>query len=445
MNRTLIKSGEIIQGEGRFTGYVLIEGERIVEVGRGEYRGEPVDRVIDAQNKWVLPGVIDDQVHFREPGMTHKADIASESKAAVAGGVTSFMDMPNNNPATTTLELLEQKFERAAECSPANFSFYFGATEDNGRDMNRLDPKHVCGVKVFMGSSTGSLLVSGEMALSRVFAESPVLVATHCENNELIAQELDKYKKAYGNNITPAMHPLIRSTEACYRTTAQAVELADKYGSRLHVLHLSSARELTLFDSKPLNQKKITNELCVHHLWFSDKDYARLGNRIKWNPAIKSEEDRLALLAALKSGRADVIGTDHAPHTEQEKSAPYLECPSGGPFVQHSLITMLELARQGYLSEEEVIAKMCHAPAELFLIKDRGYIKAGYYADIAIVDPNKPTIVSKENIYSKCGWSPLEGTKLSSSVETTIVNGHIVYDKGEFNLSSKGKALEFNR
>jgi dihydroorotase len=296
-----------------------------------------------------------------------------------------------------------------------------------------------------MGSSTGSLLVSEEKALSRIFAESPILVATHCEDNELIAQELYKYKRAYENNIQPSMHPMIRSAEACYRSTAKAVELADKYGSQLHVLHLSSARELTLFDSKPLNQKKITNELCVHHLWFSDKDYARLGNRIKWNPAIKSENDRLALLAALKSGRADVIGTDHAPHTDQEKSAPYLECPSGGPFVQHSLITMLELARQGYLTAEEVVEKMCHAPAKLFSIKDRGYIKAGYYADIAIVDPNKPYTVSKENIFSKCGWSPLEGTTLTSSVETTIVNGHIAYDKGEFDLSLKGKALEFNR
>jgi dihydroorotase len=445
MNKILIEGGEIIQGNGRFSGYIVINGELIEEVGYGEYKGNRPSRIIDARGKWIMPGVIDDQVHFREPGMTHKADIASESRTAIAGGVTSFMDMPNNNPATTTNELIEEKFAIAAQCSPANYSFYFGATEQNGKELNRLDSKHVCGVKLFMGSSTGSLLVTTQKELERIFAESPILIATHCEDNELIAQSLYKFKNTYGDNIQPAMHPLIRSAEACYRSTAQAVELADKYGSKLHVLHLSTARELTLFDNKPLQQKKITNELCVHHLWFSDKDYARLGNRIKWNPAIKSESDRLSLLEALKSGRADVIGTDHAPHTDAEKSAPYLACPSGGPFVQHSLLAMLELAAQGYLKPEEVIEKMCHAPAELFAINNRGFIKEGFYADLVIVNPNDPWTVSKENILSKCGWSPLEGYTFTNKIETTIVNGHIAYDQGQFDLSVKGKALEFNR
>jgi dihydroorotase len=375
--------------------------------------------------------------------MTHKADIASESRTAVAGGVTSFMDMPNNNPATTTLELLEQKFERAAEYSPANFSFYFGATEENGRDMNRLDPKLVCGVKVFMGSSTGSLLVSEEKALSRIFAESPILVATHCEDNELIAQELYKYKRAYENNIQPSMHPMIRSAEACYRSTAKAVELADKYGSQLHVLHLSSARELTLFDTKPLEQKKITNELCVHHLWFSDKDYARLGNRIKWNPAIKSESDRLALLAALKSGRADVIGTDHAPHLLTEKIGGCIKAASGIPTIQYVLPAMLELCDEGVITLPEIVEKMAHNPATLYKIEGRGFIRPGYQADLVLVKPDAPHTVNAETIVSKCGWSPLEGHTFRWDITHTWVNGHTVYKNGMFDEHIMGQRLTF--
>ncbi len=449
MANILIEGGTIVN-EGRKTkGYILVEGERIAAIGEGvspsilskHFYGER----IDATGKLILPGVIDDQVHFREPGLTYKANIHSESVAGVAGGVTSFMDMPNTKPPTTSLDALEHKFERAAESSVANYSFYFGATNDNVRDLSKIDPKTVCGVKLFMGSSTGNMLVDDERTLSAIFAESPTLIATHCESEPMIRAAMEKYKQQYGDRTTPAMHPLIRSAEACYRSSAHAVELADKYGSDLHVLHLSTARELSLFDVKPLTEKKITNEVCVHHLWFSDADYASKGNFIKWNPAVKSIADRDALRTGLTSGKVDVVATDHAPHTLEEKQRPYWECPSGGPLLQHSLVAMLELALQGVLSVEEVVEKMCHAPAIRFAICDRGFLREGAYADIAIVDPQSPWRVSKENILYKCGWSPFLGTTFRHRVTHTLINGRIVYCDGMVDSSFRGQALRFAR
>ena len=449
MANILIEGGTIVN-EGRKTkGYILVEGERIAAIGEGvspsilskHFYGER----IDATGKLILPGVIDDQVHFREPGLTYKADIHSESVAGVAGGVTSFMDMPNTKPPTTSLDALEHKFERAAESSVANYSFYFGATNDNVRALSKIDPKTVCGVKLFMGSSTGNMLVDDERTLSAIFAESPTLIATHCESEPMIRASMEKYKQQYGDRTTPAMHPLIRSAEACYRSSAHAVELADKYGSDLHVLHLSTARELSLFDVKPLKEKKITNEVCVHHLWFSDADYASKGNFIKWNPAVKSIDDRDALRNGLTSGKVDVVATDHAPHTLEEKQRPYWECPSGGPLLQHSLVAMLELASRGVLSVEQVVEKMCHAPAIRFAVCDRGFLREGAYADIAIVDPQSPWTVSKENILYKCGWSPFLGTTFLHRVTHTLINGRIVYCDGMVDSSFRGQALRFAR
>lgn len=445
----LISGGTIVTGGDSFTGYIVVRGERIVTIARGdvprevagEFRGER----IDASGKIVMPGVIDDQVHFREPGFPDKADIHSESIAAVAGGVTSFMEMPNTKPPTVTLELLEQKFERAAAVSVANYSFYFGAANDNVALLARLNPRTTCGVKLFMGSSTGNMLVDDQKTLSAIFAESPILIATHCEQESIVAHNMKIYKERYGDNITADMHPLIRSAQACYMSSARAVELADKYGSNLHVLHLSTAAELSLFDAKPLRDKKITNEVCVHHLWFSDADYARCGNRIKWNPAIKSAADRDALRDGLLNGKVDVVATDHAPHTIAEKAQPYWNCPSGGPLLQHSLVMMLELVREGVLTIKKVVEKMCHAPAERFSVVERGFLREGAYADIAIVDLDSPWMVTPENVLYKCGWSPMEGIEFHSKVEYTIINGEIANRKGVINSELRGKALEFER
>lgn len=429
-----------------YRGYITINGERIEKVGCGEVPDElflGAVEMIDARGSLVIPGVIDDQVHFREPGLTHKGDIASESRAAVAGGVTSYMDMPNVNPATTTIELLEQKYARAAEVSLANYSFYMGATNKNTDEISRVDPRRVCGVKLFMGSSTGNMLVDQVDALEAVFKNSPVLIATHCEEESIVRANMRAAIEEYGDAVPVAMHPVIRSAEACYASSAKAVELAHRYGSRLHVLHLSTARELDLFETKPLAQKRVTNEVCVHHLWFTDRDYQHKGNLIKWNPAIKSEADRQALRGAVISGRVDIVATDHAPHTQQEKAKPYIEAPSGGPFVQHSLTVMLEMVHQGVFTREKVVEVMCHRPAELFGIEKRGYLREGYFADIVIVNQEHRWRVSDSNILYKCGWSPIEGEEFHNRVSHTFVNGELVYCDGRVNDEVRGRRLNF--
>lgn len=446
MRRLLIENGTVVNEGRSFPGYVETEGDRIRAVGRGAWPGGDFGgERVDAAGKLVIPGVIDDQVHFREPGLTYKADIHSESAAAVAGGVTSYMEMPNTRPPAVTNALVEEKFARAAETSVANYSFYLGASNDNIAEIRALDPKRVCGVKVFMGSSTGNMLVDDERTLSAIFAESPVLIAAHCEDEATIRANTEAFRARYGDDITVEMHPLIRSAEACYRSSARAVGLADRYGAHLHILHLSTARELSLFEDKPLGEKKITNEVCAHHLWFCDEDYARLGNRIKWNPAIKGREERDALRAAVRSGRADVVATDHAPHTLEEKMRPYLEAPSGGPLVQHSLAAMLEMARQGLWSVDKVVEKMCHAPALRFAVKERGFLRPGYFADIVVVDPQAPWTVAPGNVLSKCGWSPFEGTVFGHRVTHTVINGTVVCRDGAVDTAFRGTALAFDR
>ena len=442
----LINKATIINEGESFTGSVMIEGERISKVFREEVPERVLNaskRVIDARGLYLIPGVIDDQVHFREPGLTHKGDIYSESRAAVAGGVTSYMEMPNTNPQTVTNDALMRKLEMAYEKSAANFSFYLGATNNNIAELKKVDKRCVCGVKVFMGASTGNMLVNNERALQQIFAEVDSLIATHCEKEEIIRDNVDLYKKKFGENVPIDCHPLIRSAEACYQSSAQAIDLADKYGSRLHVLHLSTAREMSLFSNAPLEDKKITGEVCVHHLWFTDRDYERLGAMIKWNPAIKSVEDRDALREALTVGKLDVIATDHAPHLLSEKEGGCLQAASGGPLVQHSLQVMLELAKDGLYSREFVVDKMCHAPAKLFGVKDRGFIREGYFADLVLINPAESYKVSTENILYKCGWSPFEGETFHNTISKTFVNGEIAFKDGIVSEKLSGKALEF--
>jgi dihydroorotase len=442
---TFLINGATIVNEGKsFIGNVLLKDGLINRISTSPIEAEAT--IIDATGLLLIPGVIDDQVHFREPGLTQKGDIQSESRAAVAGGVTSFMEMPNTKPPTTTLELLDQKYEIAEKSSFANFSFYIGATNDNLALISKIDPNSVCGVKVFMGSSTGNMLVDEKKVLEGIFAECPTIITTHCEDEATIKKNLEEFQVRYGDKIPVEAHPLIRSNEACLRSTDIAVGLATKYSSKLHVLHISTKEELALFDKKPLVEKKITGEVCVHHLWYSDQDYSSRGNFIKWNPAIKSAEDRDALRAGLSIGKLDVVATDHAPHTLNEKSNPYSTAPSGGPAVQHSLVLMLELAKQGIYSIEAVVEKMCHAPATLFNISKRGFIREGYHADLVLVDPKAEWTISRENIFYKCGWSPFEGVKLSNNVKKTFVNGILVYDTGAF-VSDKpnGVRLKFDR
>jgi dihydroorotase len=406
--------------------------------------------VIDASGKYLLPGIIDDQVHFREPGLTHKGDIYSESKAAVAGGVTSFMEMPNTVPQATTQDLLNQKYQRASEVSLANYSFYIGATNDNLEELLKTDPEKVCGIKVFMGSSTGNMLVDNPKTLASLFQKSKMLIAVHCEDESIVQANLALAVEKYGEDIPLSEHPKIRDVSACFNSSSKAVELAKKYGTRLHILHVSTAAEIALFESAPIKSKKITSEVCVHHLWFSDADYEKYGAKIKWNPAIKSASDRAGLIKAVNENRIDIIATDHAPHTEEEKGRPYLKMPSGGPLVEHSLVAMLEMSRNGKISIEKVVEKMCHAPADLFGIEKRGYIRKGYKADLVLVDAGKWT-VSKENIQAKCNWSPFEGNTFYYFVTNTFVNGKMVYEnnnpgkKGTFHEDSKGERLSFNR
>lgn len=444
MQKILLTNALIINEGKSFKGNVLIENNIIIKVSEEAIHTDN-SKIIDAEGRWLIPGVIDDQVHFREPGLTHKATIASESKAAVAGGITSFMEMPNTNPQTITLEALDDKFKIADEVSPANFSFYFGATNTNTDLLKKLDATKVCGVKVFMGSSTGNMLVDDQKALEAIFKESPVLIATHCEDEHTIQQNMADAKAQYGDDIPFQMHPVIRNAEACYLSSSKAVALAIKTGARLHVLHLSSAKEMSLFAAGHVCDKKITAEGCVHHMWFDDSQYDAKGSLIKWNPAIKSRDDRDVLRKSLKEGRIDVIATDHAPHTLEEKQGSYSKAPSGGPLVQHSLVTMLEMVHQGVFSAEMVVEKMCHNPARLFQIDRRGFIREGFYADLVLVDPQSEWTVSKENILYKCGWSPFEGQKFQSKVTHTIVNGHLVYENGTLHDVNAGVSLEFNR
>ena len=393
-----------------------------------------------------MPGVIDDQVHFREPGMTYKAEIYTEAKAAVAGGITSFMEMPNTNPQTTTIEKLNEKFAIAKEKSLANYSFYMGATNDNLDELLKVNPKTVCGIKVFMGSSTGNMLVDNPESLAKIFSQAPTLIATHCEDEATIRKNTETYKEKYGEDIPFKYHPEIRSTEACYLSSSMAVGLAKKYNTRLHVLHLSSAKELDLFDNTVSSEeKRITAEVCVHHLWFSKKDYDKFGSRIKWNPAVKNKSDRDALLAGLIANKLDVVATDHAPHTTEEKNNKYFQAPSGGPLVQHSLLAMLELSLKGKIGIEMLVEKMCHAPAKIFKVENRGFLRKGYKADMVIVDLEKEQVVEKKNVLYKCAWSPFEGQKFSTSIEKTFINGHLAYNNGKFEESKKGEMLTFNK
>lgn len=447
MNKKLIKNVRIINEGRSYQGAVLINGEMIEAVYEGEVPSEitaEAKEVVDGQGKWLLPGCIDDQVHFREPGLTHKADIYSESRSAVAGGVTSFMDMPNTKPQTTTLENLEWKFNRAAETSVANYSFFFGGTNDNMEDIRRLDRSRVPGLKLFLGSSTGNMLVDKKDALERIFRESDLLIAVHAEKEEIIKRNIAYYTQQYGEDLDISFHSKIRSEEACYASSSEAVELATRLGTHLHILHLSTAKETTLLDNKlPLKDKKITGEVCVHHLWFHDGDYALFGNRIKWNPSIKTLADRTALREAVNNDKIDIIATDHAPHLLSEKEGSCLKAASGGPLVQHSLIVMLELAMEGRFTYEKVVDKMAHKPAELFHIDRRGYIRPGYYADLVLIDPNKTWTVSKENILTKCGWSPFEGYTFHHAVDTTWVNGEVVWQDGQIRNEVHGKELKY--
>jgi dihydroorotase len=445
MMKTLIRKAHIVNEGKIFQGDVLIDGEIIQQTGKDISVSSDVE-VIEAEGLYLLPGVIDDQVHFRDPGLTYKADIYTESKAAVAGGVTSFMDMPNTIPNTLTQKLLEEKYQSAAEKSLANFSFYMGASNDNLEEILKTDPRKVCGIKVFMGSSTGNMLVDDDKTLEGIFSKAPTLVAVHCEDEATVQKNYAEYHARFGDEATAEIHRLIRSSEACYLSSSKAVKLARKNNTRLHILHLSTAAEMELFDNKlPLEEKRITAEVCVHHLWFSDEDYARKGNFIKWNPAVKTPADRKTLFESLLNGKIDVVATDHAPHTFEEKSRAYFQAPSGGPMVQHSLTAMLEFYHKGEITLEQVVEKMCHNPAILFRVEKRGFIRKGYFADLVLVNLHDRWTVEKEGLYYKCGWSPMEGETFSSRVKTTFVNGHKVFEDEKFDESNKGKRLMFNR
>lgn len=445
--KTLIKNATIINEGLKFTGSVLIEGKKIKKIYPSVI---PSDfdftdiEIIDASGLLLIPGVIDDQVHFREPGLTHKGEIATESKAAVAGGITTYMEMPNTNPQSVTQKELQKKYDRAAKVSAANYSFYMGATNDNLDEVLKTDPKNICGIKVFMGSSTGNMLVDDENTLSEIFKNAPTLVATHCEDEKTILKNIEVAKARYGENVPISRHAHIRSDEACYISSSKAVELASKFDTRLHVLHLTSAKEMSLFNVGIVKDKNITAEVCVHHLWFDERDYINYGTRIKWNPSVKCKKDKEALWEALLSDKLDVIATDHAPHTLEEKNNTYFKAPSGGPLVQHSLVAMLEMSKKGFISIEKVVQKMCHAPADLFRIVDRGYIREGYFADLVLIDPNQSWMVSPENILYKCGWSPFEGTEFSNKVHSTFVNGQRIYSQDEISKSINSSRISFS-
>ena len=446
MNHILITNAQIVNEGKTFHGALYIEDEIIKEVFTGDVE-VPADcnEVIDAHGAYLIPGVIDDHVHFRDPGLTHKADIHTESMAAAAGGVTSFMDMPNTNPQTTTLEALDAKFADAATKSVVNYSFYFGATNNNVALLSQLDKRKVCGVKVFMGASTGNMLVDRIEALRNIFSNAGMLISTHCEEQSIISANTKAFKEKYGDDPDIHFHPLIRSREACIHSSSLAIKLAKEAGARLHIMHISTADELELLEDKPLSEKKITAEACVSHLFFSDKDYDTLGTRIKCNPAVKTEADRDALQKALATNVIDVIGTDHAPHLLKEKEGGALKAVSGMPSIQFSLISIMELVHQGVISMEQLVKKMCHAPAELYQIEKRGFIRPGYKADLVIVNPNSPWTVDNACIFSKCKWSPMEGHTFQSQVEKTFVNGHLVYNQKQVDEAHRGEALSFDR
>jgi len=446
MNRILIKNAKIVNEGSIFEGDVLIENDLIVEISDSISLKTSDCIVIDAEGNYLMPGAIDDQVHFREPGLTHKGDIESESRAAVAGGITSFIEQPNTVPNAVTQEILEDKYQIAAQKSFANYSFMMGATNDNLEEVLKTNPKNVAGIKIFLGSSTGNMLVDNEATLEKIFSSTPMLIAVHCEDETTIKNNLAAFKEQYGDDVPVTAHHLIRSAEACYISSSKAVALAKKTGARLHIFHLSTAKEMELFTNKiPLEDKKITAEVCVHHLWFTDEDYKTKGNFIKWNPAVKTAADRKALWEALNDGRIDVIATDHAPHTKEEKKQSYLNAPSGGPLVQHAVVAMFEAYHQGKISIEKIVEKMCHNPAKLFKIEKRGFIREGYFADLVIVNPSLPWSVNTDNILSKCGWSPFEGYAFRSRITHTFVNGELVYNNFKVKDIRNGKRLLFDR
>jgi len=446
MNRILIKNAKIVNEGSIFEGDVLIENDLIVEVADSISLKTSDCIVIDAEGNYLMPGAIDDQVHFREPGLTHKGDIESESRAAVAGGITSFIEQPNTVPNAVTQEILEEKYQIAAVKSFANYSFMMGATNDNLEEVLKTNPRNVAGIKIFLGSSTGNMLVDNEATLEKIFSSTPMLIAVHCEDEATIKNNLALFKEQYGEDVPVTAHHLIRSAEACYISSSKAVALAKKTGARLHIFHLSTAKEMELFSNKiALEDKKITAEVCVHHLWFTDEYYKTKGNFIKWNPAVKTAEDRKELWKALNDGRIDVIATDHAPHTKEEKSQSYLNAPSGGPLVQHAVVAMFEAHHQGKISIEKIVEKMCHNPAKIFKIEKRGFVKEGYFADLVIVNPSLPWSVKSENILSKCGWSPFENFTFKSRITHTFVNGELVYNNFKVKDVRNGKRLLFDR
>ena len=437
-NATLVNEGEIYRSD------VLIENQKIKKIA--SKISVNANKIIDAEGLHLLPGAIDDQVHFREPGLTHKANIYTESKAAIAGGITSFMEMPNTNPQALTQKLLEEKYDIASKTSIANYSFFMGASNDNLNEVLKTNPKNVAAIKVFMGSSTGNMLVDNKHVLEEIFSKSRMLIAVHCEDETIIQENIKKAKQKYGEEVPISEHPKIRSEEACYKSSSTAIKLAKKYNTRLHVFHLSTEKEIELFNNTlPLEEKKITSEVCVHHLWFDASNYKEKGTFIKWNPAIKKESDKNALLEGLLNDKLDVIATDHAPHTLEEKENSYFNAPSGGPLVQHALPAMLEFYKNNKISIEKIVEKMCHNPAICFKIQNRGFIREGYFADLVIVDLNSPWKVNKKNILYKCGWSPFEGEIFHSKITHTFINGHIAYKNGKFDESQKGMRLTFDR
>ena len=446
MNTYLIRNAKIVNEGAVFEGDILIENEIIKEIAEKISPKSSNCVIIDAEGSYVIPGAIDDQVHFREPGLTHKGTIETESRAAVAGGITSFIEQPNTVPNAVTQEVLEDKYQIASQTSYANYSFMMGGTNDNLEEVLKTNPRNVAGIKLFLGSSTGNMLVDNQEVLEKIFSSTKMLIAVHCEDEATIKANLEKYKEEFGDDIPMKYHHLIRSAEACYLSSSKAIALAKKTGARLHVFHLSTAKEMELFTNKiPLEEKQITAEVCVHHLWFTDADYDAKGSLIKWNPAVKTQADKDALWKALLDDRIDVIATDHAPHTLEEKINSYTTCPSGGPLVQHALVAMFEAHHQGKISVEKIVEKMCHNPAKIFKIENRGFIKEGYFADIAIVNAYLPWNVKKENILYKCGWSPFEGYNFKSRVTHTFVNGKLVYANGKVKETKVGQRLLFDR
>ncbi|CAM1343000.1 dihydroorotase [Tenacibaculum aestuarii] len=445
MQSILIKNAQIVNENKVFKGDVLLEGEFIKKIDETIVPADNM-QVIDAAGKYLIPGMIDDQVHFREPGLTHKANIATESKAAIAGGITSFIEMPNTVPQATTQELLADKFDIASKTSYANYSFMFGGTNDNLEELLKTNPKDVAGIKLFLGSSTGNMLVDNEEVLEKIFSSTDMLISVHCEDEATIRKNTEEYQAKYGDDIPVKYHPLIRSEEACYLSSSKAIELAKKTGARLHIFHLSTEKETHLFRNDiPLEEKQITAEVCVHHLWFTDADYDKKGTLIKWNPAVKTQKDKDGLWKALLDDRIDIIATDHAPHTIEEKDNVYTKAPSGGPLVQHAVIAVLEKVKEGVLPIEKAVEKMSHNPAKIFKIEKRGFIKEGFYADLVLVDADKKWTVTKDNVLYKCGWSPFEGVEFSNQITHTFVNGNLMYNEGTFNEEIKGKRLLFNR